>query len=173
MRTAGTLVAQMAPTAKAKFSSEARWAAASGVTKETLSRLKRQPSCDFRTLASLAESAGFALGLVPKAAQGADHMPASLNREYEEELLDLAASGNVDPDAWRARGPAFFMGGLAAMLGSARGFSRERYLKLAEALHPGVSTPEVFGLWLGRTPVRASRFLPLARKRSAARASAQ
>ena len=173
MRTAGNLVSQMAPAAKAKFSSEAKWATASGVTKETLSRLKRQRSCDFHTLESLAESVGFSLGLVPKVAQAADHMPAGLDRKYEEELLDLSASGNVNPDLWRTRGPAFFMGGLAAMLGSARGFSRERYLRLAEELHPGVSTPEVFGLWLSKTPVRPSRFLPMARKRSGVHASAQ
>jgi len=51
------------------------------------------------------------------------------------------------------------------MLGSARGFDRERYLRLAESLHPGVSTPEVFALWLDQSPVRPSRFLPMVRKR--------
>ena len=57
------------------------------------------------------------------------------------------------------------MGGLAVMLASARGFERERYLRLAETLHPGVSTPEVFGMWLKKSPVRSARFLPMARKR--------
>jgi len=93
------------------------------------------------------------------------HFPTHFDRAYEEDLLDLAASGNADPDAWRARGPSFFMGGLAVMLASARGFERERYLWLADALHPGVSNPEVFGIWLVRSPVRASRFLPMARMR--------
>jgi hypothetical protein len=92
-------------------------------------------------------------------------MPSELSREREDELLDLAASADVDPATWRARGPAFFMGGLAVLLGGARGFEREPYLRLAEALHPGVSTPEVFGMWLQQSPVRAARFLPMARKR--------
>lgn len=57
------------------------------------------------------------------------------------------------------------MGGLAVLLASARGFERERYLRLAESLHPGISSPEVFGQWLHTTPLRAARFLPMARKR--------
>ena len=103
------LLAQMSAAAAARFPSAARWAAAGGLQKETLSRLRRNPSCDLRT--------------------------------------------------------AFFMGGLAVLLAGARGFERGRYLKLAEALHPGVSTPEVFGMWLKRSPVQPSRFLPMARRR--------
>ena len=45
------------------------------------------------------------------------------------------------------------------------GAEGERYLRLAEALHPGVSNPEVFGTWLTQSPLRASRFLPMVRKR--------
>lgn len=162
---AGRLVEKMAPAAKAKFGSEAGWAKASGLPKETLSRLKSQASCDLRTLAALAKSAGCTLEPVPQAVVRGEHMPERLDRDCEEALLDLSASGNVDPTTWRSRGPAFFMGGLAVMLASARGFDRERYLRLAESLHPGVSTPEVFSMWLQRSPVRPSRFLPMARRR--------
>lgn len=159
------LLAQMAPLAGARFAAEADWARASGLPKETLSRLKRKPSCDWRTLAALAASAGYQLAAVPVRGPSAGHFPEPFGRDDEDQLLDLAASGNVDPTVWRAAGPAFFMGGLAVMLASARGFERERYLRLAEALHPGVSTPEVFALWLERTPLSPSRFLPMARRR--------
>jgi len=159
------LLEQMSGAAKAKFSSQAGWAEASGLPKETLSRLKTQPSCDLRTLGALARSAGYTVVAVPDPAQGSAHVPDAFGREYEENLLDLCASGNVDAGAWRARGPGFFMGGLAVMLASARGFERERYLRLAETLHPGVSTPEVFGRWLEKSPLRPARFLPMARRR--------
>jgi len=92
-------------------------------------------------------------------------MPKSFNRDYEDGLLDLCASGNTDPDAWRSHGSGFFMGGLAVVLASARDFERERYLRLAETLHPGVSSPEVFAMWLKQSPLRPARFLPMARRR--------
>lgn len=164
--TPGELVRQMAFAAKTKFSSAANWAKAAGVPKETLSRLNSKPSCDFRTLGALATSAGFTLVAVPVGPQTAGHVPEQLDRGYEDRLLDLAASGNVDPNVWRGYGPAFFMGGLAVMLASARGFDRERYLRLADTLHPGISTPEVFGLWLQRSRLQPSRFLPMARRRA-------
>jgi hypothetical protein len=155
----------MALAAKARYTTEARWAEAAGVPKETLSRLKSQPSCDLRTLGALANAVGYTLVPVPRTATAGEHLPEKYGRDYEDELLDLSASGNVDPAAWRLRGPAFFMAGLAVMLSSARGFGREPYLRLAEALYPGASTPEAFGIWLEKSPVRASRFLPMARKR--------
>lgn len=155
----------MAAAVQARFPTHAAWAAASGVPKETLSRLKRQPSCDLRTLGALADAAGCRLVAVPDAAQVGAHVPERFGRDYEDALLDLCASANVDPAAWRAHGPGFFMAGLAVLLASARGFEREPYLRLAEALHPGSSTPEVFGLWLQRSPLRPARFLPMARKR--------
>ena len=163
--TPSDLLAQMSEAAKAKFLTEAGWAKASGLPKETLSRLKTQPSCDLRTLSALARSAGYVLVAVPAEASGTERAPEGLARDYEDKLLDLAASGNVDPEVWRAHGPGFFMAGLAVMLASARGFDRERYLRLAEALHTGASTPEVFSMWLRKSPVRPSRFLPLARRR--------
>jgi len=160
------LLDQMFRAAKARFPTEAGWARASGLPKETLSRLKSQPSCDLRTLAALAESTGYTLVAVPAATQaGREGVPGRLTREDEDRLLDLCASGNVQAEVWRAQGPSFFMGGLAVMLASARGFERERYLRLAEDLHAGVSTPEVFGMWLKSSPVRPSRFLPMARRR--------
>lgn len=161
----GKLLEQMSDAALAKFSSYAAWAEASGLPKETLSRLKRQSSCDLRTLGALARSAGYTFVAVRNPARSDAHLPDSFGRQYEEELLDLCASGNIDPSVWRALGPSFFMGGLAVMLASSRGFERERYLKLAETLHPGISTPEVFGIWLGKSPLRPSRFLPMARRR--------
>lgn len=159
------LVDQMTKAARKLFSTDSSWAKASGLPKETLSRLKRNPSCDLRTLAALAQTAGYTLIAVPAAAQDGEHLPNAFGRKYEDDLLDLCASGNVDADVWRAHGPGFFMGGLAVLLASARGFERERYLRLAEAIHPGISTPEVFALWLKRSPLRAARFLPMARRR--------
>ena len=159
------LLDQMSGAAKALFSTDSNWAKASGLPKETLSRLKRNPSCDLQTLVALAQTAGYTLVAVPATARDGEHLPNAFGREYEDDLLDLCVSGNVDPDVWRARGPGFFMGGLAVLLASARGFERERYLRLAEALHPGISTPEVFALWLQRSPLRAGRFLPMARRR--------
>lgn len=159
------LVDQMRKALKGRFSTDSSWAEASGLPKETLSRLKRNPSCDLRTLGALAQTAGCALVAVPATVQGGVHTPNSFDREYEDDLLDLCASGSVDPNVWRAHGPGFFMGGLAVLLAGARGFERERYLRLAETLHPGISAPEVFALWLKRSPLRAGRFLPMARRR--------
>jgi hypothetical protein len=159
------LLKPLAQAAKARFATQARWAEAAGVPKETLSRLKSQPSCDLRTLGALAKAVGYTLVPVPAAAQAGAHLPEKYGREYEDGLLDLCVSGNVEPAVWRSRGPAFFMAGLAVMLASARGFEREPYLRLAEALYPGASAPEVFAIWLEKSPVRASRFLPMARRR--------
>lgn len=161
--TPAALLAQMAPAARRRFPTEGEWAAAGGLPKETLSRLKRNPSCDLRTLGALAQAAGCVLAAVPQAA-GAE-IPESLHRDYEDVLLELCASGAVEPQAWRAHGSGFFMGGLAVLLAGARGFDRQRYLALAEKLHAGVTVPEVFALWLERSPVRPARFLPMARKR--------
>ena len=159
------LLHQMSKAARGIFRTDASWAKASGLPKETLSRLKRNPSCDLRTLGALAQTAGYTLVAVPATAEGGEHLPDTFDREYEDDLLDLCASGDVDADHWRAHGPGFFMGGLAVLLASARGFERERYLRLAEALHPGISTPDVFAMWLKRSPLRAARFLPMARRR--------
>lgn len=164
--TAAGLLAQIAPLARRRFPTDAAWAAACGLPKETLSRLKRSPSCDLRTIAALAAAAGCTLVAVPGGASAHGEMPGRFDRDYEDALLDLCANRKTDPTLWRAHGPSFFMAGLAVLLASARGFEREKYLRLAEALHPGASTPEVFALWLRRTPLAASRFLPMARRRA-------
>lgn len=161
----GRLLQQMSEAAKAKFTTDANWAAASGLPKETLSRLKSNSSCDLRTLGALAEAAGYTLVAVPAVVGGDEHAPEKFGRDYEDKLLDLAVSGNVDPHVWRGYGPGFFMGGLAVTLASSKGFERERYLRLAETLHPGVSTPDVFGMWLKKSKVSPSRFLPMAKRR--------
>ncbi len=161
----GKLLKQMSEAAKAKFATDANWAAASGLPKETLSRLKSNSSCDLRTLGALAEAAGYTLVAVPAVVGGDEHAPEKFGRDYEDKLLDLAVSGNVDPHVWRGYGPGFFMGGLAVTLASSKGFERERYLRLAETLHPGVSTPDVFAMWLKKSKVSPSRFLPMAKRR--------
>ena len=158
--TAAELLERMTPAARRRFGSDREWAAACGLTPETLSRLRKRESCDLRTVEALASAAGFRLVLAPA---GVDSN--AFGRAREDELLDLTASGDTDPAAWRRCGEPFFMGGLAMLLASARGFDRRRYLELAETLHPGMSQPEVFALWLERTPVSPSRFLPLARHR--------
>lgn len=161
----GHLLSQMQATAKQKFKNLRGWAEASGLPQETLSRLKGKPSCDLRTLNSLAEAAGYKIAVIPKSSDNEPHFPQELSREMEMDLLALAASGNTEVDAWKHRGPSFFLGGLAVLLASGRGFDREKYMRLAEELHPGVSNHEVFAKWLESSPIRAARFLPMARKR--------
>jgi hypothetical protein len=161
-------LAQLTREARRRGLNDAQWAAAAGLRKETLSRLRRRSSCDFATLEALASAVGARLAVAPgpplEASPDGD-FPARVDREYEDRLLDLCASGTTDPAAWRAAGPAFFMAGLAVMLAGARGFERGRYLALGEALHRGSSRQEVFAEWLARSPVRAARFLPLVRAR--------
>ncbi|MEQ1883286.1 MAG: hypothetical protein ABL878_20215 [Burkholderiales bacterium] len=159
------LIDSLREQARRHFASDAQWARASGVPKETLSRLRSKLSCDIGTLWALTAGAGCSLEAVPAAQRGQLSRQDSFDREYESALLDLCASGIVDPTHWRARGNEFFMGGLATLLAGATGFDRARYLRLAEALHAGVTTPEVFALWLKRSPLRPARFLPMLRAR--------
>lgn len=161
--TPAALLDQMAHVARDRFGSDKRWAAACGLTAETLSRLRKRKSCDLQTLNALAAAAGFQLTLT-SAADGVGR--EGFSRAREESLIDLCASGSTEPAVWQARGSGFFMGGLAMLLASARGFDRRRYIELAEALHPGISQTEVFELWLQRSPLRAARFLPLLRHRN-------
>lgn len=166
---AGRLLESLRASARQRFASDAQWARASGVPKETLSRLGTRLSCDSRTLWALVNGAGCSLVAVPvvvQAAAGEDDVSRkSFYRDYESSLLDLCASGNTDTAFWRAHGPAFFMAGLATLLAGSDGFDRQRYLRLAESLHLGVTTPEVFGLWLKKSPARPARFLPMLRAR--------
>jgi len=117
----GLLLAQLSRAAAPRFGSDAAWAGAAGLPKETLSRLRRAASCDLRTLAALAQAVGYTLTATPadRAASRTGspaHMPERFDRGSEQMLLDLVASGDLDPDAWRAAGPAYFMGGLAVLL---------------------------------------------------------
>ena len=154
------LLSQLRPAANRLFGNDRRWAEACNLPPETLSRLRKRESCDLRTLAALAEAVGYTLAVAPKAGE----QDAPYGRAREEELLDLCASGNQDAATWRQHGDGFFMGGLAAMLASVRAFDRRRYLALAEDLHPGVTQPEVFELWLERSPLRPARFLPMLKR---------
>jgi hypothetical protein len=149
---------------------DAQWAARAGIRKETLSRMRSRPSCDFATLQALAEVVDASLDVVERRHVEPDGlMPARVDREYEERLLELADSKDLSEDRWRAAGPDFFMAGLAVMLASATDRDRRALLALAERLHAGMSQVGVFALWLERSPVRPSRFLPmLASERHAA-----
>lgn len=143
---------------------DAAWAERAGLRKETLSRLRRRSSCDLTTLNALAAVVGARLAVVrdnlpESSADG--HFPLEVGRDYEQRLLELCASRRLEPEAWAAAGPRFFVAGLAVMVASVAGFDRRGLLDLAEHLHPGSSEPAVFAKWLARSPVRPARFLPL------------
>jgi len=145
---------------------DSQWAAAAGMPKETLSRLRRRTNCDLNTLVSLADAVGAGLVIMPGPPVDTmpnGHFPERVDREYESRLLALAGSRNCDAESWRALGPAFFMAGLAMMLASRRGADRNALVALADQLHPGMSHPDVFNAWLVRSPVKPSRFLPMLR----------
>jgi len=170
-----TVLSNLRREARRRGLNDSSWAAAAGLRKETLSRLRGRATCDFATLDALARAVGATL-TVASVACGAPvtttpdgHFPAAVDRDYEAQLLALCASGTLDPREWRGAGPPFFMAGLAVLLAGVRGFDRGRCLALAEALHPGSGSPEVFALWLARSPLRPSRFLPMlkARRRAA------
>jgi hypothetical protein len=150
--------------ARALELTDTEWAARAGIRKETLSRLRGRHSCDFATLQTLARVVGASVGVIDGHTPGSTEdgrFPAQLDREYEERLLDLCTSGDVEPKRWRHHGPAFFMAGLAVMVASVPEFDRRSLLDLAESLHAGSSQVGVFALWLERSPVRPSRFLPM------------
>lgn len=162
----GNLLASLTRLAQQRGLNASQWAAAAGVPKETLSRLRRRTSCDFATLNALASAIDARLAVLhgpPVATTPDGHFPARVDRNYEARLLALISSGDLDPNAWRTIGPAFFMAGIAVMLGGVRGADRHALLALAEALHPGSSHPDVFQLWLALSPIRPSRILPIIR----------
>ncbi len=144
--------------------SDTGWANRAGIRKETLSRLRSRQSCDFETLRLLAETVGTRVGVLEMHAPGSTadgHFPEKLDRDYEERLVELSASGDLDTQRWAGMGPRFFMAGLAVMLASAGNTDRRGLLELAERLHPGASEVPVFNRWLERSPLRPTRFLPL------------
>jgi DNA-binding phage protein len=168
-----SLLATLTAAARRRGMNDTQWARAAGVRKETLSRVRGRASCDFATLAALASVVGARIGMTEQPTRGTSpdaHFPQRLDRAYEARLLDLCAQALPEADQWREAGPAFFMAGLAVMLASVSQFDRRACLDLAERLHPGSSQTEVFALWLRRSPLRPSRFLPLlaARLRRAA-----
>lgn len=140
------------------------WASAAGFSKETLSRLRRRSSCDLSTLMALADAAGASLSVTVRAEPATTpdgHFPLELSRDYERRLLELCSARQLDLGEWAAAGPAFFMAGLAVMLASNADADRRGLLTLAESLHPGATEVAVFALWLKRSPLRPSRFLPM------------
>lgn len=144
--------------------SDTQWATRAGVRKETLSRLRGRRSCDFETLRLLAQAVGTGVGVLesrPPESTPDGHFPASVDREYEERLVELSLSSDLEPERWARMGPRFFMAGLAVMLASAGNVDRRGLLNLAEHLHPGAAEVSVFSRWLERSPVRPTRFLPL------------
>jgi hypothetical protein len=150
--------------ARALGFTDREWATRAGIRNETLSRLRGRRSCDFATLQALAQVVGSSLNVLDANMRGLTEdrrFPARLDRAFEEQLLDLCASGNVAPNRWRELGPGFFMAGLAVMVASVPEFDRRSLLDLAEALHAGSSQVGVFALWLERSPVRPSRFIPM------------
>jgi hypothetical protein len=162
--TLGDLLDSLTVAARNKGLNDAAWASAAGFSKETLSRLRRRSSCDLSTLIALADAAGGSLRVTVAARPAITsdgHFPCELPRDYERQLLTLCASRKLDPAAWTAAGPAFFMAGLAVMLASNADSDRRGLLDLAEFLHPGASDVPVFARWLKRSPLRPSRFLPM------------
>lgn len=142
---------------------DTEWATRAGIRKETLSRLRGRVSCDFGTLHALSAAVGASLGIIEyRSGQSADGLfPTEMGRDDEERLVALCASGDLNIERWRHAGPSFFIAGLAVMMASVPEFDRRTLLELAERLHAGSSWVEVFALWLQRSPIRPSRFLPL------------
>lgn len=157
------LLARLTQMARAAGLSDTQWAMRAGVRKETLSRLRHRSTCDLETLSALAEAVNARLELVANTGSTTSsdgHFPASIDRDYERQLVNLCSSRSLAPERWTRLGPRFFMAGLAVMLASVAGYDRRGLLEVAELLHPGSSEPTVFSQWLERSPLRPSRFLP-------------
>lgn len=156
------LLQSMTGHARAIGWNDRQWAAHAGVRQETLCRVRRRGHCDAATLDALARACGLRLAVMPTPSVTDDGLfPATFDRDAEEDLLQLALSGDVDPARWRRKGPAFFMAGFAFFLACADEGDRKTYSQLAEDLHPGITSPHAFRVWLHRSPVRPSRFLPM------------
>jgi DNA-binding phage protein len=161
------LLEALSDAARQRGLTDSAWARRAGIRKETLSRVRSRRSADFATLHALADAVGARIDVLGATSQtrAGDHFPDTFDRDYEECLLTLAVAGDDDPQRWLQTGPAFFMAGLAVMMASVRGLNRRRLLYLAERLHPGSSQPEVFSLWLARSPVKPARFVPMLKER--------
>jgi hypothetical protein len=159
-----TLLGRLRGQARAHALTDGQWATAAQLPQETLSRLKKRTDCDLNTLVALAEPFHLQVALQESLPR---ELPPNYGRDEEETLLDLCCGPTLDLRAWRSAGPRYFMAGVAMLLACARGMDRETLAMLAEALYPGMSSPEVFGAWLKQSPVRPSRFLPMLRQRLA------
>jgi len=114
--------------------------------------------------------------LVPAEPAKANH-PASgrrdepsWDRRTEERAVELASSGDFRPSRWLRAGAPELLAGICLILASHRRFDRTRMLALAERLHPGMSSPAMFGRWLKATPLHAERFVALLEARLRERA---
>lgn len=143
--------------------SDAEWARRSGLPKETLCRLRSRSNCDFATLTLLARSVGARFDVQSRSSRtSADGLwPALVDRRLEARLVDTFATGSTRAEDWRPHGPPFFLAGLAVTLASLAWLDRQKYLGLAEELHPGSTEPRVYSRWLAETPLPLSRFLPM------------
>jgi hypothetical protein len=154
----------MANEARRANLSNTDWAARASVRAETLSRLKQRGDCDLATLAALAEAVNLRVALVPRLKMS---LPKKFDRDDEERLLVLCASRSLDLAQWHTVGSRFFTAGVAMLLASVNGFDRQAWLQLAEALYPGMGSLSAFGVWLKKSPLRPSRFLPMLEQRLA------
>lgn len=91
--------------------------------------------------------------------------PSTIDRDFEERLIDLCVAGDFDPVRWRDVGPPFFMAGLAVLLAGMPEFDRPALLRLAEVIEVGSTQIDVFSVWLKESPLRPSRFLPMVSNR--------
>src|SRR5271169_3931250 len=82
---------------------DSEWATRAGIRKETLSRLRGRQSCDFSTLDALARVAGLGIGVIEPCALKVSQdgsFPAAMERDYEERLIALCESRNLDAATW-------------------------------------------------------------------------
>src|SRR5271168_4292967 len=108
------LLAQLERAARARGFTDTEWAARAGIRKETLSRLRGRPSCDFSTLDALARATGSSIGVVdlkPLDSIQDRRFPPAFERGYEEQLIALCESRKLDAKTWAGLGPNFFMAG--------------------------------------------------------------
>ena len=158
------MVTAMRHQARQASLSNGEWAARAGVRAETLSRLRQRGDCDLATLTALAKAVNLRVMLMPQLKMD---LPKRFDRDDEERLLALCVSPLFNLCQWHAAGPPFFSAGVAVMLAGVRGFDRQAWLQLAEALYPGIGAIDTFRVWVKKSPLRPSRFLPMLQARLA------
>lgn len=150
------LLDDLSAAARAAGLTDAAWARAAGLPKETLSRLRRRADCDLVTLVALGEVVGRRLAFTEEAPP---LVPAAFGREDEARVLHLVATGNLVPSAWTLVRPRFFMAGLACALAGHSALPRAALLRLAEELHPGMTELPVYRRWLETKPLDLGRLM--------------